>query len=753
MAHSPASSKSGEISSLGAPYSTCPTTSVVGLQEKAASMSGAAVGTTSVNSGPNDSFLRENQGSLPTKRKSNSLPKTPSMSGVGSPASVSNMNTAFSANSPSIGTPPVPPLSSGAKGDSVVLERFLKIELVTQRHRLHYKKNKIDRHFERKPLSHSPHMLALHLSRIEENNDMKDVTDANMSKSTLGGSINIPKTRVMTFMRPGRIYQGNGNPAVVRESQSKLAMSEKPKDRMVEARVLFGDDEESDPFMSQYILPTLPNTHYADLFAAQFASLMIRDGYQLTDDQIQPIQPRLTSSQPTVPSGFPGGGPTEPTCSTSISGQSPNMVTPISNNLSNLNPRQLPSQNMLAGSRMLPPGNMQALQLSRPQPLDAAAQLAAMQQQQQHSQMQRSLPLVGNTSLGNTNLQMGNQMVNSSTQLQIQLQQQRQRQQQQQQQQQQQTQQQQQPSIMQRKMMLGGLGNMGAMQPGVSSPGLGNLAGLGAMSNIMGVGGLGAAMSSSPMGGHIPGLSNVGQINNLSQVSGFSNLNQQLLSGGITAQAAVFAKMRMANRGRGMPSGASIRSSMDSIGGMTGNGSMLGQTFGRVGSMSQLQRPGMVSMGPPKASPMNFYMNNQQQQQQIQQQQQQQLQQQQQQQLQHQQLQLQQQQQLEQQQQQMGSPLQHSQGNGLPEQVRSPTPTHLSPQQMSQQTQMSPQQQVNLGAATPQQLNVGNIGAGPGSPQLSSQTLGSVGSITSSPMELQGGSKGSNANTGVMGGE
>ncbi|PQM43006.1 putative serine/threonine-protein kinase yakA isoform X2 [Prunus yedoensis var. nudiflora] len=58
-----------------------------------------------------------------------------------------------------------------------------------------------------------------------------------------------------------------------------------------------------------------------------------------------------------------------------------------------------------------------------------------------------------------------------------------------------------------------------------------------------------------------------------------------------------------------------------------------------------------------------------------------------------------------------------------------------SPQQMSQRTPMSPQQ-MSSGAI--HGMSAGNAEACPASPQLSSQTLGSVGSITNSPMDLQG---------------
>lgn len=140
--------------------------------------------------------------------------------------------------------------------------------------------------------------------------------------------------------------------------------------------------------------------------------------------------------------------------------------------------------------------------------------------------------------------------------------------------------------------------------------------------------------------------------------------------------------------------------------------SMLGHAMNRA-NMKQLQRGALAPMGPPRITNPNFYH-------------------------QHQQLQLQQQQHQQQQlqQQQITTPLQQSQ-------VSSPL---MQQQQLNQQSAMSPQ--LSSGALQ-QQLNNnvgGNAGGGaPASPQLSSQTHGSVGSITSSPMEqLQGANKSGN---------
>lgn len=506
---------------------------------------------------------------------------------------------------------------------------------------------------------------------------------------------------------------------------------------------------------------------------------MVRTGYQLTDDQIQHVPVCKSgpySNQPTFKTAFLGAGLADIPCATPIAGHSLNPVTPLNNSIPSISPQQFPTQNMPTGLRMLSPGNLQALQrssgyLSRPQQLETASHLTAMKQQQQHPHVQRSVPLIGNNLLGNTNMQVGNHGTNNPSNLQFLLQQR--------------TRQQLQQPIMQRKMMAGlgpgvGMGNISPVQHRGETLGLGNMANLTSMSNVVSKGALGGSMS-VPMGGHIPlGFSSLSPINNISQVSGLGSFNQQFRAGAIAHnQVAAFAKMGfLQNRGRAMMNGGPIRNQIDGVGGMTGNmsftgGPVLNQTIGR-GSVPQLQRACMTSMGPPKVPATNVYNMSDQQQQQIQQ------------------LQIQQPQQfslplhqqmgsplqqqigspllqqqmgspLQQQmgsplpqqqmgsplqQQQIGSPLQQPQLSGLPEQVSSPL-AHVTQQQMSQQVSVSAQQLSS--GVVPHQMNVGNVGVGPGSPQLSSQTLGSVGSITSSPMELQCANKGSSVSTSLVG--
>lgn len=133
FAQSQLSSKSGEFSSGSVgPHFGAAATTTASQKEKAASTSVATVGgTPSLTSCVADSMQWQHQAQAAVKRRANSLPKTPAMSGVGSPASVGNMNAPLNANSPSVGTPPL--------ADHTMLERFSKIEMVTMRYSVHSK--------------------------------------------------------------------------------------------------------------------------------------------------------------------------------------------------------------------------------------------------------------------------------------------------------------------------------------------------------------------------------------------------------------------------------------------------------------------------------------------------------------------------------------------------------------------------------------------------------------------------------------
>ncbi|KAG7013970.1 hypothetical protein SDJN02_24140 [Cucurbita argyrosperma subsp. argyrosperma] len=741
----PSMSKSGEISSgSGGPQYGVPAN--ISAQKDKPGIIAHIGGTPSLTSSANDSMQRQHQAQLAAKQRSKSLPKTPVMSGVGSPASVGNISVPLNANSPSVGTPPFAGLT--------MIERFSKIEMVTARHQLNLKKSKVNNYPIQKTSTFPAHNLATHLANSSINDDLKDDACARkMSKSRTGGSLNACKRRVLTFMLQDRIPQGMVPYAT--RLRCRVILSEKPNDGTV--AITYEDIDDSIFFDVEDLLPTLPNTLSADLLAEQLSSLMVHEGYDLIEDNIQvrPTRMNPSHSSHSNAAGHPHINPEAEMQSygEAFPGQTSNEVPkPSSNsNASLLNA----SHSLLGNTRMLPPGNAHAMQMSqgilagvslpvRPQQMEAAQ--PSMQQQlqqspqasqqqnqqnliqtQQHQQFQRSM-MLGTSQLShlnaigaNSNVQLGTNMANKSS-IPLHLLQQQQQQQ------------------MQRKMIMGAVG-MGGMNN--------NMVGLGSLGSSMGVGatrGIGGTGLQAPMGS-IPAMGNAGQNPmNLNQASNFNNtLSQQFRAGTLTAAQAQQAayKFRMAQN-RGML-GAASQSTITGIPGArqmhpsSAGLSMLGQALNRA-SLTPMQRA-VVPMGPPKLTPgINPYVNQQPQQMQQQQQPQQQ----------QQQLQQPQQQQL-QQQPETTPPLQ---AVVSPQQVGSPSTVVVQQQQQQQQQSASPQQTNQRTPMSPQQmssgavhaLSAGNQEVCPASPQLSSQTLGSVSSIANSPMDMQGANKSNSVN-------
>ncbi|KDO64936.1 hypothetical protein CISIN_1g000899mg [Citrus sinensis] len=268
LPQSPLSSKSGEISSssVGPHFGAVTASTALGTSQKeksAVTSVPAAAGTQSLTSSANDSMQRQHQAQVAAKRRSNSLPKTPAISGVGSPASVSNMSVPLNANSPSVGTPPF--------ADQSVLERFSKIEMVTARYQLNSNKKKVDDYPVRKPSAHSAQNLMHCLSNAFNNEDFKDEARP-LSKSIVNGSMNNCKTRVLNFAHSEKMLQGNVV-SIVHRVRSRMIMLEKPNDGTV--AFYYGDVvDDGDILSAEDYLPTLPNTHLADLLAAEFCSLV-----------------------------------------------------------------------------------------------------------------------------------------------------------------------------------------------------------------------------------------------------------------------------------------------------------------------------------------------------------------------------------------------------------------------------------------------------------------------------------------------
>lgn len=127
-------SKLGDGQRILSSCSTSTTVVVVGLsKDKTASVPAASIGTLSVNSASSSSLIQESQLTL-SKRKKSKAPKkvmSQSMSEIGSLARIGESNVSLGSNSSSVGIGLLP--SSGTNVDPSTLERFSKIEMVSQR--------------------------------------------------------------------------------------------------------------------------------------------------------------------------------------------------------------------------------------------------------------------------------------------------------------------------------------------------------------------------------------------------------------------------------------------------------------------------------------------------------------------------------------------------------------------------------------------------------------------------------------------
>lgn len=133
LPQSPLSSKSGEFSSgsVGPNFGgVAMSAAAMGVSQRDKSTVNSVQGfggTQSMTSSANDSMQRrQHQAQVAANRRTNSLPKSSAMNGVGSPVSVGNMNVQVNAGSPTVGTPPM--------ADQTMLDRFAKIEMVTRRY-------------------------------------------------------------------------------------------------------------------------------------------------------------------------------------------------------------------------------------------------------------------------------------------------------------------------------------------------------------------------------------------------------------------------------------------------------------------------------------------------------------------------------------------------------------------------------------------------------------------------------------------
>ncbi|KAI9170042.1 hypothetical protein LWI28_021572 [Acer negundo] len=290
-------------------------------------------------------------------------------------------------------------------------------------------------------------------------------------------------------------------------------MSEKFNEGFVEASALYGHKAGIDSTRFHF-LPNLKSTYSADRFAAQFTSLMVREGYCLVCDRIESTPLRndgcSSTQQVTVTCGVTPAAEAFP-------GPSTSMVTPITKSIQAVNCRPLPSLKLLSEGHSLPSGNIQTTQqLSRSNlselELDIATQVSPQQQNWQQS-------------------------LHKNAHLQFQMMQ-RQRQAQKNQ-------------LRQRMTMVGGLGaDAGMAHYGEGIRGHASI-GPGSFSNVMNTGG----SIQVPRGGQIPWNRNGSQFNNIGSNVPSSSDSRQFFSGTSDNEVQVLATRTADSQGRALIGG------------------------------------------------------------------------------------------------------------------------------------------------------------------------------------------------------
>ncbi|XP_048318216.1 protein PHYTOCHROME-DEPENDENT LATE-FLOWERING isoform X3 [Ziziphus jujuba] len=405
-------------------------------------------------------------------------------------------------------------------------QRFLKIEAVTQRYNMNNKEPKLDKLVASKPFFHITSLLASHFSSCEDNGRSQDSTmdKVSFSKHFNGRRLNVHNSRVLTFVHQ-EPHVPQGTPADDSEAQIRLVISEKLSKELMEATVIYGNEEDINSIVVP-LLPILQSAHMADLFAAQFTSLMVREGYRLASDQLEsvPLNSYGGSSsqlQNVIRTATPSTGTVQLPLSTLNPGSSHVMLSQSTNSMSAHNFMQLLSQTTFSGSKLLPAGNALSASyfsryfLSKPQ-LDMAAQVSSLPPHWQ-------------------------QILSKDANFQFQLQQ-KQRQQ-----------------LMQRKTTMGELtaGGLGAFHLGCGNQGLRNFS-LGSIDNDT------ATMGSRPkvLEKHTPWIGNAGQSNNLGSNTGSINDSNYLL--GLNSNSSTTLPEARAVEGQvlalpsGMPRNASV---------------------------------------------------------------------------------------------------------------------------------------------------------------------------------------------------
>ncbi|GMN38665.1 hypothetical protein TIFTF001_007901 [Ficus carica] len=266
------------------------------------------------------------------------------------------------------------------KSDAV-LERLQKIGGVTQRYELS-KKRKLDPDFERKPFSVAIPRVAYHLANCEDSVRSEEMANdkVSLSKPSVDRNSTCNSRTLLFIQNPSSFYQDN------RVDRVRVVLEQKLNKETVEANIVYGCEDETRSAVNS-ILPAFPTVHAADLFAAQFISVMAREGYDLYSDIVRPMPANIgcsssvqqlsgTAHQSSVRFGL-SPSPSNP-------GLTRHMLNLVPGNMSAHNSGQLLLKKTSTSANVLPPGIIHSSSLEHTRDclpdslLDIASQFSSM---------------------------------------------------------------------------------------------------------------------------------------------------------------------------------------------------------------------------------------------------------------------------------------------------------------------------------------------------------------------------------------
>ncbi|WCJ33258.1 Protein PHYTOCHROME-DEPENDENT LATE-FLOWERING [Euphorbia peplus] len=234
--------------------------------------------TAGIKSSPSRSFNGNSLVEAPLQAKQeNNIPRVSSTKMTADAlASTGNIRTADRRST--LGNPH-PGRVSSIEGNFYPKQRFEKIGLVTKRYKLNDKKKKSGPLFPKEPFGWTP-LASLHRASFV-NHAIADGSTS-MSECSISRELNISKTRTLTFVHQSYVCQRNENSQLDYGNPIKLVISEKVNEGKVEAIITYGVEE------TAYTSLTFPSISFANLFAAQFQSLVVNEGYCIAQDLIEP---------------------------------------------------------------------------------------------------------------------------------------------------------------------------------------------------------------------------------------------------------------------------------------------------------------------------------------------------------------------------------------------------------------------------------------------------------------------------------